>query len=590
VVVDLPRRLGSFLLLRHLASGGMGEVFLAHQQLGVAERLCVVKTVRPELAGNRALIRRFVDEARTTALVSHKNVAAVLDVGEDDGTIYIAVEYVAGRDLQDVWKRARRLRQPVPEDVALYVVGELLEALAYVHRATDPRTGASLDIVHRDVSPHNVLVSFEGEVKLIDFGIARSTLRSERTQMGQALGKMRYMSPEQARAEPVDGATDVWAACVVACELLTARRYYGDLSLESVAVLLAAGSPPRAAGGSHAFAQVDPALQQVLAAGLDPERARRPSATEMKERLSEAQRARGTLGSSETLRAYLDRTFAGENVREQRARAALLQEPTVVHAAALRSQTELEETPADELEQLGAADPDAETASRLDPRISAARASAERPATLHHADSAEERTGTAPSQLSDGPPKSAPSTASLVVLGAIAIIVLSALGTALATTILDDRGLRPADARPPPASTRVAAELAELPPGDESAPLMDAPLMDAPPMDATPMDVTPMDATPMDATIGAGEPVGPAPGTRASPARPPSGERPRGRADKREPQLFGDRVRALKECNPRPLCASAVLPRVAHVPRLSVEELKELDAEVDRCLSRCRAR
>jgi serine/threonine protein kinase len=139
----------------------MSDVYLAHQRLGVVERLCVVKTVRPELAANKAALRRFVDEARTSALVSHKNIANVLDVGDVDGTAFIAVEYVAGRDLSAVFKRARRLKQPIPEDVTLYIMGELLDALAYVHRATDPRTGAPLHIVHRDVSPQNIL--FDGE-------------------------------------------------------------------------------------------------------------------------------------------------------------------------------------------------------------------------------------------------------------------------------------------------------------------------------------------------------------------------------------------------------------------------------------------
>jgi serine/threonine-protein kinase len=364
VSVELPRRLGPFLLLRHLASGGMGEVYLAHQTLGVAERLCVVKTVRPEYAESDAAMRRFLDEARTTALLKHKNVAAVLDVGEADGIAYIAVEHVAGRDLHAVFQRSRRLKMPVPEDVALYVIGELLDALAYVHRATDARTGEPLGIVHRDISPHNVMVSFEGEVKLIDFGVARSAVKSDVTQTGQAVGKIRYMAPEQARAEKnIDGATDVFAACIVATELLTGRRFYGDMSMEMLWLRVGGGEPHEPQG----FAKLPIELQRLLRVGLEPDRALRPTASELKERILALQARRGTLGSSGGLREHLALLFEGAQEEERAAHAQLLVEPTSFNAARLPSATVMEETPppdGNDVHEM--VEPDAPTDSKLD--------------------------------------------------------------------------------------------------------------------------------------------------------------------------------------------------------------------------------
>ncbi|OGQ18539.1 MAG: hypothetical protein A2138_25375, partial [Deltaproteobacteria bacterium RBG_16_71_12] len=352
MALDLPHRLGPFELLRHLASGGMGEVYLAHALDDARERVCVVKTVRPELANDKASLRRFVDEARTSALLSHDNVVTVLDVGEAEGTAFIAVEYVAGRDLMAVMARASRQRRPIPEPVALFVVTELLDALAYVHGASDPRTGAPLRVVHRDVSPHNVLISFAGEVKLIDFGIARSTVRDDRTQVGQLVGKVRYMAPEQARGEAVDGAVDVWAACVVACELLTGRRFWGGRSPEAVAPMLAAGIPHEPPG----FSSLSPELQRLFARGLEQNPALRPRAGELRDSLRAVQARHHRVGSRAETAALLDVLFAGEIGTERAAHELVVREPTVASAAAWPEHTAYEEH--------SGIDSDEETASR----------------------------------------------------------------------------------------------------------------------------------------------------------------------------------------------------------------------------------
>lgn len=563
--VELPRRLGSFLLLRHLASGGMGEVYLAHQSLGVGERLCVVKTVRGEYAESDAAMRRFLDEARTMSLLSHKNVAAVLDVGTADQTAFIAVEHVAGRDLHAVFQRSRRLKRPVPEDVALYVIAELLDALAYVHRATDPRTGDPLNIVHRDVSPHNVMVSFEGEVKLIDFGVARSAVKTDVTQTGQAVGKIRYMAPEQARAQPTDGTTDVYAACIVAVELLTGRRFYGDMSMEALWTRVA-GAEAHVPPG---FAKLPAEVQRVLLQGLAADRSERPSASELKERLVAVQMKRGTLGSSDGLREHLASLFHGAQEEERRARALLLQEPTSVHAALLPSATAIEETPADDL--LDHVEPDAPTDSQLDTRgmLPGKTAAAEPSAMRVVRDEPMERT---PKTVPGEPRPPATSTAlkrrkqrqgSLAMAAGIALPLLLGLGIAI--------GLIVQHGTPAPV---VAAPIDEL---DRPRP--------------PPPDVDPPPPPPPIAVVLAPPPVVPIVSLQPPPAPPTEEQRPRRATPKKvvkRPKLFGDRVRALRGCKPAPVCAKPVLARAGEMLSLSAEELKALEEDVDWCLQQCR--
>lgn len=608
MTIELPRPLGPFLLLRHLASGGMGDVYLAHQRLGVGERLCVVKTIRPELASTPGLIGRFLDEARTTALVSHRNVASVLDVGNVDGTAYIAVEYIAGRDLQTIASRSRKARKPLPENVALYIVGELLEALAYVHRATDPRTGEPLHIVHRDVSPHNILVSFEGEVKLIDFGIARSTIKQEHTQMGQAVGKLRYMAPEQARAKPVDGAADVYAAAIVAVELLTGRRFYADLSFESVAMQLGAEStpPPRVWQG------VPDALRRVLEPALLPDPRARPTASALKEQLLAAQLERRSLTSSEGLRAYLEQLFDGEKHREQQARARLMREPTSMNAAALLSsqssgyvggETAIEETPVEEDE--GRVDRDAPTvmefAGNAIVRAGGGREPQETSATMSVAP--------APLHTSSGAAvrrhRRSRGTAAQLASAAILVVAAVALVAIMAELLLRKEPTR--------APVPLPLPIAQLDPMSASTSLS------PPTVATTPTPTTTATAT--SAAMGAGtsenganpssrarpdagsSDLAPDGGAAGSPAvTTPAGDNdnngdrsgggsPRGRrrstAPKKESGLFGDRLRALKNCAPRPGCAPLVLKRAADVGSLTVEELRDLDEDLDRCLERC---
>ena len=210
---------GRYQLLRRLASGGMGEVHLAREK-GVAgfRRLVVIKRLLPRVSGDSDHVERFVDEARVVANLRHPNIVQVHDFGCDRDGFYLAMEYVPGRDLHSLIERAGRRGVRLPRGLAVHVVAELARGLDHAHTARDDR-GESLGIVHRDVSPPNVLLSFGGDVKLADFGVAKTRDAVHRTGADEICGKRGYMSPEQLDGGAVDARSDVFACGVILREL-----------------------------------------------------------------------------------------------------------------------------------------------------------------------------------------------------------------------------------------------------------------------------------------------------------------------------------------------------------------------------------
>jgi serine/threonine protein kinase/predicted negative regulator of RcsB-dependent stress response len=197
----------------------MGALYLAvHGQRGL-EKLCAVKTALPHLAG-KSYVQRFKDEAKVVVRLTHGNLVGVFDAGQVHGEIYLAMEFVEGKDLRAVWNRCAQKGIAFPLPVAAHIVKELVRGLAYAHGFE------GLRLVHRDVSPPNVLLSYSGEVKLTDFGLATSTLKLEKTAPGVIFGKVSYMAPEQARAEALDGRCDIYSAGVILWELLTGRQLF----------------------------------------------------------------------------------------------------------------------------------------------------------------------------------------------------------------------------------------------------------------------------------------------------------------------------------------------------------------------------
>jgi eukaryotic-like serine/threonine-protein kinase len=223
---DGVRRLGRFQIIGRLATGGMAEVYLALSgELPGFRTLLVVKRILPHLAQNRQFIRMFLDEARLAALLDHPNVVRIIEVGHDGEEYFLAMELVQGKPLSAVLRKAAREKRPPTPALAAYIMAQAASGLGYAHALTDGE-GRPLGVVHRDVSPQNVLLSFEGAVKLIDFGVARAFGRVAHTSPGGLKGKIEYMSPEQASAEDVDHRADVFALGIVLWEVLTGRRLY----------------------------------------------------------------------------------------------------------------------------------------------------------------------------------------------------------------------------------------------------------------------------------------------------------------------------------------------------------------------------
>ncbi len=219
---------GRYELLGRIGTGGMGEVWRA-RAAGPAgwSRDVAIKRLLPHLAQDTDFVARFLDEARIAAVLNHGNIVTTLDVGEVDGEIYVALEFVDGLDLRDAL-RAAVAQGGVPVACAVLIASELCKALSFAHACCDA-DGQPLHLVHRDISPSNIMVSRAGEVKLADFGIAAARSRSTRTLTGQLRGKLGYMSPEQARGEPLDGRSDLFALGSVLYEMLSGRRAFeGD--------------------------------------------------------------------------------------------------------------------------------------------------------------------------------------------------------------------------------------------------------------------------------------------------------------------------------------------------------------------------
>lgn len=264
---ESPRFFGRYELVHLLGQGGMGEVYLAKLS-GAAgfEKPCIVKTILPGLVKDRQFLDRFHHEAKVLVHLVHSSIAQVYDMGEADGTYYMALEYVAGVDLGYLLEQARVQGRAVPAPVALYIGQRMAEGLGYAHRKTGT-DGEPLGIVHRDVSPHNVMVSYEGEVKVIDFGLAKSTARSKYTLPSTVMGKLGYMSPEQVRAEPLDHRSDIYSCAVVVWEMLAGR---GLVPHGTVGEMMAAMSHPVVPPLADFRPDVEPSLEAVLRRALAP--------------------------------------------------------------------------------------------------------------------------------------------------------------------------------------------------------------------------------------------------------------------------------------------------------------------------------
>ncbi len=219
-------KVGKYEVLRRLSVGGMAELFLAFTAgPGGFRKYVVVKRILPDVRENEHFVRMFLDEARITAAFSHPNIAQVFDLGEEEDGLYLAMEYIAGQNVSEIVRACADKRAVLPIGFSVSVARDVCLALHYAHTFADP-TGRPFPVIHRDVTQKNVMVTFEGQVKLLDFGIAKARGSLGRTQTGTVKGTTGYMSPEQVRGEPLDARSDVFAVGVLLHELVTGRRLF----------------------------------------------------------------------------------------------------------------------------------------------------------------------------------------------------------------------------------------------------------------------------------------------------------------------------------------------------------------------------
>jgi serine/threonine-protein kinase len=279
-------------ITERVAAGGMAEVFR-----GVAESLqgfkknIAIKRILPALTKNKKFVAMFLDEARLSLVLQHANIVQVFDIAHTDDTYFIVMEYVDGVDLKALMEWRRKINRRVPIAHSLYVIMEICKGLSYAHELQNPDTGKPLGIVHRDISPPNVLISKQGEIKVVDFGLAKATSQIETTDPGVVKGKMSYLSPEAARGEEVDMSADIFAVGILLYEMLTGKRlFYGETDYQTVELVRNAKIPPIKPQNP----QVEPELEDIVRKALAKRKEDRyQSALDLQDALAQYSYSRG---------------------------------------------------------------------------------------------------------------------------------------------------------------------------------------------------------------------------------------------------------------------------------------------------------
>ncbi len=304
------REFGQYTLLDRIAVGGMAEVWKARMK-GVEgfQKTVAIKRILPSLTDSSDFVTMFIDEAKLAAQLQHNNIIHIYDLGKLGDDYYIAMEYIEGKDLRTILNSARSRQLPMPHELALLIASRLASALDYAHRKRD-FDNRELGLVHRDVSPQNVLISHEGDIKLCDFGIVKAVSKASKTQMGALKGKLQYMSPEQAWGKPVDARSDIFSLGSLLFEMLTGRRLFAGDSEISVleAVRDCRVEHPQAIDLSIP-GEVDALVMKALA--REPEN-RFPSAGAMQKEIERVLQALRRSPGPADLSAYMHKLFGGE--------------------------------------------------------------------------------------------------------------------------------------------------------------------------------------------------------------------------------------------------------------------------------------
>jgi len=311
---------GQYILHDHIATGGMAEVYKA-RMMGMEgfQKTVAIKRILPHLTDNDEFVTMFIDEAKLAAQLNHNNIIHIYDLGKIDRSYYIAMEYIEGRDLRSILQECREHSTAMPVPLALFITTLLASALDYAHKKRDFEN-RDLGLVHRDVSPQNVLISSDGDIKLCDFGIAKAASKASHTRAGALKGKLQYMSPEQAWGKDIDHRSDIFSLGLVLYEMLTSEKVFaGDSELS---ILEQVRNPNVSPPSSH-LADIGPDIDRIVLKALEPDRENRyQSARDLQRDIEKVMRSRGFSPDTAAVARFLSELVSGSPITGARPPAA----------------------------------------------------------------------------------------------------------------------------------------------------------------------------------------------------------------------------------------------------------------------------
>lgn len=311
-----PIQFGKYLLMEKIATGGMAELYRA-KMTGIQgfEKLIAIKRILPHLSADENLVNAFIDEAKLAAFLHHQNIVQIYNFGIMEDSYFIAMEFLFGKDLRFIMQKSMSRKRPLGLDHALYIASRICAGLDYAHNLKDFH-GNSLNIIHRDIGPHNIFITYDGQVKIIDFGIAKAANQNSTTQMGSIKGKVAYMSPEQALGKGIDHRSDLFSIGIVLYEMVTNTQVFSGDTFEAYAkVREAAYEPPE-----KVKKDLPPSVCRILHKALAKEPSRRYQSgdtmlTDIEQCMSEC----AFQPSDRTLAQYMKRLFGRDAGAEERA-------------------------------------------------------------------------------------------------------------------------------------------------------------------------------------------------------------------------------------------------------------------------------
>ena len=309
-----PKQFGKYQLLDKIASGGMAELFRA-KLTGVQgfEKLIAVKKILPNLSREANLVKAFIDEAKLAALLHHENIIQIYDFGSMDDQYFIAMEYLFGKDLRTITRTAGSKELALGMENILYIVSRICAGLDYSHHLRDLQ-GKPLNIIHRDINPQNILITYEGQVKIIDFGIAKAASHNTQTRENLIKGKLAYMSPEQANGQKIDHRSDIFSTGIILYELLAARRMFSGETMHVLSLVREAQYDPP----EEVIPDLPSKLNAILSRALakDPDE-RYQSAGEMLADIEEFMFERSLRPNTRSFAGYIKELFEEEHAEEE---------------------------------------------------------------------------------------------------------------------------------------------------------------------------------------------------------------------------------------------------------------------------------